>query len=64
MRLLAGVGIGHLPKHRVQMFLDNGQLLPLPLVKEPVWDNFIAWKISNKGKGLQALTQKIIAAMS
>ncbi|WP_076414062.1 LysR substrate-binding domain-containing protein [Shewanella sp. UCD-KL12] len=61
--ILAGIGIGHLPRLRVQQYIDNGQLRQLPLIEGPVWDNFIAWKISNKGKGLQALTQKIIAEL-
>ncbi len=61
--ILAGVGIGHLPRQRVQQYLDNGLLRQLPIIEGPVWDNFIAWKISNKGKGLQALTQKIIAKL-
>jgi DNA-binding transcriptional LysR family regulator len=61
--ILAGIGIGHLPRHRIQHAIDSGQLIELPtgISQEP--DNFIAWKVSHKGKGLIALTQKLIAAL-
>jgi DNA-binding transcriptional LysR family regulator len=55
----AGIGIGHLPRQRIQKQLDSGELLPLPLAKAPAIGTFLAWKISNKGKGLQALTQRL-----
>ena len=58
---LAGLGIGHLPQHRIQIYLDNGALLPLP-VKQSSNESFIAWKISHKGKALQALSQRLIKA--
>lgn len=58
---LAGLGIGHLPKHRIQHHLDNGELLVLPFT-QPVNENFIAWKISHKGKALQALSQRLTKA--
>jgi DNA-binding transcriptional LysR family regulator len=53
---LAGLGIGHLPKHRIQAYLDRGQLIELKLDTDAV-ESFLAWKISNKGKALQAFTQ-------
>lgn len=59
---LAGLGIGHLPKHRIQPYLDKGQLIELKLESAPV-ENFLAWKISNKGKALQALTQLLSARL-
>lgn len=58
---LAGLGIGHLPKHRIQQYLDNGTLLPLPITQASN-GNFIAWKISHKGKALQTLSQRLIRA--
>lgn len=58
--LLAGLGIGHMPRHRIQAYLDNGQLLPLAL-SSPATELFIAWKISNKGKALQALATRLSA---
>jgi DNA-binding transcriptional LysR family regulator len=60
--ILAGVGIGHLPRQRIQQQLDKGELIALELEQDPNHENFLAWKISNKGKGLQALTQRLMAA--
>ncbi len=57
--LLAGLGIGHLPRNRIQQYLDSGQLLELNLGDKTGPNNFIAWKISNKGKALQALVQEL-----
>lgn len=59
--ILAGLGVGHLPRHRIQHYLDNGQLLPLR-IHSTATENFMAWKISNKGKALQALTARLSAA--
>ena len=53
--ILSGLGIGHLPTHKIQNYLDNGQLLKLHLpLAHP--NNVIAWKSSNKGKALKALS--------
>ena len=62
--ILAGIGIGHLPRQRIQRHLNNGALLPLELGEKDTLESFLAWKISNKGKGLQALTQRLLAAES
>ncbi len=56
---LAGLGIGHLPRHRIERYLKNGMLLPLPIAPGNN-DNFIAWKISHKGKALNTLSQHLI----
>jgi DNA-binding transcriptional LysR family regulator len=61
--ILAGIGIGHLPRHRVQQELDSGQLIELQLDKSHQSGTFIAWKISHKGKGLQALSKSLIAQL-
>jgi DNA-binding transcriptional LysR family regulator len=58
---LAGLGIGHLPRHRIQDHLDSGRLLRLRLDASNS-DSFIAWKISNKGKALQAISRQLAAA--
>jgi len=55
---LAGLGIGHLPLHRIQKYLDSGELIALNL-KSDNSECFMAWKIDNKGKALQNLTQKL-----
>jgi DNA-binding transcriptional LysR family regulator len=62
--ILAGLGIGHLPKNRVQGYLDEGVLLPLDINQKNNAESFMAWKISNKGKGLRAITDKLIALHS
>lgn len=60
--ILAGIGIGHMPRKRVQRYLDNGQLKELKLANVNHHEYFMAWKISNKGKGLQVLTQLLAKA--
>jgi DNA-binding transcriptional LysR family regulator len=62
--ILAGIGIGHLPKHRIQDYLDKGVLLPLGILQKENAMSFLAWKISNKGKGLKAIIEKLIALQS
>ncbi|MGI9295418.1 MAG: LysR substrate-binding domain-containing protein, partial [Pseudomonadales bacterium] len=59
--ILAGIGIGHLPRQRIQRHLNSGALILLDLGEKAILENFLAWKISNKGKGLQALTQRLAA---
>lgn len=62
--ILAGIGIGHLPRQRIQHHLKSGALLPLDLGDELKIENFLVWKISNKGKGMQALTQRLTAVFA
>jgi DNA-binding transcriptional LysR family regulator len=59
--ILAGIGIGHLPRHRIQRYLDNGLLLPLNLQDKAQPQSFLAWRVNHKGKGLQALTKRLCA---
>ena len=59
--ILAGIGIGHLPRHRIQRHLDSGTLIRLDLEQNDTIENYLAWKISNKGKGLRALSQRLAA---
>lgn len=55
--IMAGIGIGYLPKVMVQAYVTSGQLSVVELPEKPVpQDLFMAWKISNKGKGLNKLT--------
>jgi DNA-binding transcriptional LysR family regulator len=60
--VLAGIGIGHLPRKRIQHHLNSGVLTELNVGVVTDHENFLAWKISNKGKGLQALSQLLAAA--
>ncbi|WOH36811.1 LysR substrate-binding domain-containing protein [Thalassotalea fonticola] len=59
--IIAGIGIGYLPKCLIQHHIASGQLVIVALEEEPApQDLFIAWKITNKGKGLN----KLIAILS
>jgi DNA-binding transcriptional LysR family regulator len=62
--ILAAVGIGHLPLERIKKHLDSGELVKLKLEEDSVHENFLAWKISNKGKGLRALTNRLSAVFA
>ncbi len=57
---LAGLGAGHLPRQRIQPYLDSGELVELTS-KQDGPDCFLAWKIANKGKALQLLVKQLAA---
>ena len=57
--IVAGLGIGHLPRQRIQRYLDEGTLTLLPLEEHKQPEVFLAWKLGNKGKGLKALTDRL-----
>lgn len=61
--ILTGIGIGHLPRQRIQKQLNSGELIALNLSEGSDHENFLAWKISNKGKGLRVLTQRLSAVL-
>ena len=51
---IKGLGVGFLPRHRIQKQLDNGSLVALPLTEEmPHTPLHLAWKSNNKGKALR-----------
>ena len=56
--ILAGIGIGHLPKTAIADYLNKGELIQLNIDSSNN-DYFIAWKISNKGRALQSLVQRL-----
>lgn len=59
--IIAGIGIGHLPKNLVQDYIASGQLVVIELEDKPkTQELYMAWKVSNKGKGLK----KLIAILS
>lgn len=59
--ILAGIGIGYLPRNLIQKYLTSAELLSIKLPETPPdQDLFMAWKITNKGKGLN----KLIAILS
>jgi DNA-binding transcriptional LysR family regulator len=62
--ILAGAGIGNLPRSRVHQYLDSGELLPLRIANRSSHGNFLAWRSSSKGKGLQSLVRVLSAQES
>lgn len=60
--IAAGIGIDHVPSQRIQKQLNNGGLLELNLGSSNKIENFLVWKISNKGKDLHALTALLAKA--
>lgn len=58
--IMAGIGIGHLPRHRIARQIESGQLIPLNLDEASDPATFLVWKVANKGKGLQALTRRLL----
>lgn len=61
--ILAGIGIGHLPRPRIQAHLDQGRLIALESEQTSPAENFLAWKLGSKGKGLQSLTKRFSDAL-
>ena len=56
--ILAGIGVGFLPKNRVQGYLDSGELVAIDYQHlSESSDLFLAWKTVNKGKGLARLRE-------
>ncbi|RHW77893.1 LysR substrate-binding domain-containing protein [Colwellia sp. RSH04] len=59
--ILSGIGIGYLPRYMAEKYLKAGQLIEIGLVdKKAPQDLFMAWKISNKGKGLIKLREILL----
>ena len=61
--IVAGIGGGFLPIKRVQPLLLSGELVAVDLIEPlPANELFIAWKMVNRGKGLQQLRSLITTA--
>jgi DNA-binding transcriptional LysR family regulator len=59
--IISGIGIGYLPTHIVQKYITSGELTEIVLKdKKLPQDLFMAWKITNKGKGLRALKEILL----
>ncbi|MEQ1485599.1 LysR substrate-binding domain-containing protein [Methyloglobulus sp.] len=55
-----GLGVGFLPAHRIQVQLELGQLIALPVENTiPIEIINMAWKTSNKGKVLRWFIEKL-----
>ncbi len=52
-----GLGVGFLPRHRIESLLESGALIELPVEGDAVGENqmpiYLAWKKNNKGKALR-----------
>lgn len=58
---IKGLGVGFLPRHRIQKQLDNGNLVALPLAEEmPHTPLHLVWKPNNKGKALRWFINKLL----
>jgi DNA-binding transcriptional LysR family regulator len=56
-----GVGVGFLPTHRIQRYLDSGGLVSLPIDKEaPATPQYCSWRVNNKGKATRWFVNKVI----
>lgn len=57
--IVAGLGIGHLPRKHIQPLLRDKTLLPLELGNQTPGINYLAWRLSHKGKGLKELIRRL-----
>ncbi len=54
--IIAGIGIGYLPKYLAEAHIEAGRLVVIELAEKPLpQELFMAWKVANKGKGLNKL---------
>ena len=59
---LQGLGVGFLPRHRIQHLLDSGQLEALTIeIEAPVTKQYCAWRSTNTGRAAQWFVDKIMA---
>ena len=57
---LAGIGIGHLPRSRIQHLLKRGDLVELDFEDTQKSETaYMAWRFTGAGRGLKALTNLI-----
>ncbi|MCL1059256.1 LysR substrate-binding domain-containing protein [Shewanella gelidimarina] len=62
--ILMGIGIGSLPRSRIEKFLKSGDLVSVPFTAQvQTSDSLMAWKVVNKGKGLQQLRTALEKAL-
>lgn len=59
--ILSDIGIGYLPVNLIAEHIKANKLHVVELTEpRPIQDLYLAWKITNKGKGLKQLTQIIL----
>ena len=59
--ILAGMGIGHLPRYRIRHHIKEGRLIELT-IEQSNPECFIAWKLANKGRALASISTALISA--
>lgn len=58
---LQGIGVGFLPRHKIEPYLDSGELVVLRIEKEaPVTNQYCAWRSANTGRATKWFVDKII----
>ena len=60
LAIQSGLGIGHVPRHRIEHQLARGELIELNIVPTRP-EQFMAWELTNRGKGLAALVAMLSA---
>ena len=61
---LQGIGVGFLPRHKIQPLLESGQLIALEIEKQaPVTQQYLAWRSTNTGRATQWFVDKILTVM-
>ncbi|MGJ8680122.1 LysR substrate-binding domain-containing protein [Paraglaciecola sp.] len=56
--IVRGIGVGYLPRQRIQPLLNSGDLVEVKVDEgELSVELFTAWKLANKGKGIQRLIE-------
>ena len=57
---LKGLGVGTLPKHRIQSYLDSGEMRELTVAQSMTQKpTYLAWMSSNKGQALRFLREQL-----
>lgn len=57
---LQGLGVGFLPRHRIQHLLDSGQLVVLAIeIEAPMTQQYCAWRTTNTGRAAQWFVDRI-----
>lgn len=60
--LLQGIGVGFLPRHKIEPYLDSGELVTLKIdTPAPVTNQYCAWRSANTGRATKWFVDKIIS---
>ncbi|NRB42335.1 MAG: LysR family transcriptional regulator [Pseudomonadales bacterium] len=58
---IQGVGVGFLPRHKIQAHLNSGELIELAIDKKaPETTQYLSWRTNNKGKALRWFIKHIL----